>query len=195
MGTDTRPQAPFHYRLFFIDETCAELPIAHYLYLIVSISRDRNHWCFWIVLGHAAASWFMAGMIWTIHVVHYPLFAYVGADSYQSFQARHVDLIGRLLLVPWGIEGLAALGLVFLLTGKEKKLAVMGALLMLAIIALSAFASAPAHEQLADGFDFDIHQDLMAANFVRALLWTARAALSTGILYLCYPFGARKVSN
>ena len=36
----------------------------------------------------------MVGMIWTIQIVHYPLFAFVGSETYEDFQAKHVEVIG-----------------------------------------------------------------------------------------------------
>ena len=62
-----------------------------------------------LIVVHAAASMFMVGLIWTIHYVHYPLFAYVGESTYVSFQAAHVERIGRLLFVPWLTEGITCL--------------------------------------------------------------------------------------
>ena len=86
---------------------------------------------FIVIVLHMLSTWFMVGMIWTIHVVHYPLFAFVGSDTYEAFQAQHVNLIGRLLLVPWLVEGLTALALVFVLSGGKRKLAIAGAALIL----------------------------------------------------------------
>jgi len=137
-----------------------------------------------IVVVHALSTWFMVGMIWTIHVVHYPLFEFVGNDTYQTFQAKHVDLIGRLLIAPWLIEGLSALSLVLCLSGNLRKLALVGAVLMLAIMALSAFVSAPAHGALSDGFDLSTHSDLMLGNLIRSILWTARGCVAAALLWL-----------
>ena len=136
-----------------------------------------------IIAVHALSTWFMVGMIWTIHIVHYPLFAFVGSDTYEAFQAQHVNLIGRLLLLPWLVEGLTALALVFVLSGGKRKLAITGAALILVIMALSAFISAPAHGDLADGFDRKVHDDLMLGNLIRAGLWTVRGGLATAILW------------
>ena len=138
---------------------------------------------FIVIVLHALATWFMVGMIWTIHIVHYPLFAFVGSDTYEAFQAQHVNLIGRLLLLPWLVEGLTALALVFVLSGGKRKLAITGAALILVIMALSAFISAPAHGDLADGFDRKVHDDLMLGNLIRAGLWTVRGGLATAILW------------
>jgi hypothetical protein len=67
-----------------------------------------------LIVVHAAASMFMVGLIWTIHYVHYPLFAYVGESTYASFQAVHVERIGRLLFVPWLTEGFTLIGILAL---------------------------------------------------------------------------------
>ncbi|MFM8483846.1 MAG: hypothetical protein ACKOBT_10925, partial [Actinomycetota bacterium] len=78
-----------------------------------------------VALGivHLVATWFMVGLIWTIHVVHYPLFAYVGPDEYVAFQAEHVRRIGMVLLVPWAVEGICILSLlVMAMRSKSREL-------------------------------------------------------------------------
>jgi hypothetical protein len=56
----------------------------------------------------------MVGLIWTIHTVHYPLFAHVGESTYVAFQSEHVNRIGKLLLLPWLTEGLTLVGILLL---------------------------------------------------------------------------------
>ena len=48
---------------------------------------------------HAAATMAMVGLIWTVQVVHYPLFESVGAEAYPNYQSRHIDRIGAVLVV------------------------------------------------------------------------------------------------
>ena len=36
----------------------------------------------WLII-HAAATWFMVGLIWFVQIVHYPMFANVGRDSFD----------------------------------------------------------------------------------------------------------------
>ena len=67
-----------------------------------------------ILITHLASTLFMVGMIWTIHYVHYPLFAYVGESTYVAFQSEHVNRIGKLLLFPWLIEGVTLLAVLIL---------------------------------------------------------------------------------
>ena len=129
-----------------------------------------------LLVIHLAATLFMVGLIWTIHYVHYPLFAYVGESTYASFQAAHVERIGKLLFVPWLIEGITLIGvlaLAFLGTHKVLRVpAVINGAAMAVVLVISGFWSAPAHATLADGFDTSIHDQLMTVNLIRTLAWT-----------------------
>ena len=129
-----------------------------------------------LVVIHAASTLFMVGLIWTIHYVHYPLFAYVGESTYTSFQSEHVARIGKLLFVPWLTEGITLLGILVLafLGGHKawKVPAIINGAAMAVVLVISGFWSAPAHAKLADGFDKSLHDQLMTANLVRTLAWT-----------------------
>ena len=118
----------------------------------------------------------MVGLIWTIHYVHYPLFAYVGESTYISFQAEHVARIGRLLFVPWLTEGITLLGILviaFLGGRKDWRVpAVINGAAMAVVLVISGFWSAPAHAKLADGFDKSVHDQLMTVNLIRTLAWS-----------------------
>ena len=119
---------------------------------------------------------FMVGLIWTIHYVHYPLFADVGESTYISFQAEHVARIGRLLFVPWLTEGITLLGILviaFLGGRKDWRVpAVINGAAMAVVLVISGFWSAPAHARLADGFDKSVHDQLMTVNLIRTLAWS-----------------------
>ena len=133
----------------------------------------------------------MVGMIWTIHTVHYPLFAEVGAATYKSFQAAHVDRIGKLLLLPWLTEGLTLLALMWLaFAGGARRLrtpVLVGAVMMAVVLVISGVWSAPAHGELSDGFDAAVHDRLMTANLVRSLAWTVRGVTAAWIVLLLWP--------
>ncbi|MFM8818912.1 MAG: hypothetical protein ACKOHI_13805, partial [Phycisphaerales bacterium] len=40
-----------------------------------------------------ASSWFMAGLIWVVQVVHYPLFGRVGSEGFAAYESAHARLI------------------------------------------------------------------------------------------------------
>ncbi len=129
-----------------------------------------------LVVIHVAATLFMVGLIWTIHYVHYPLFAYVGESTYASFQAAHVERIGKLLFIPWLSEGITLIGVLALaFLGGHKALripAVINGAAMAVVLVISGVWSAPTHAKLADGFDRSLHDQLMTVNLIRTLAWT-----------------------
>lgn len=145
--------------------------------------RDEVWWAR-AVVANALATWFLVGLIWTVHHVHYPLFAEVGPAEYVGFQAEHVDRIGLVLAVPWAVEGIATLGLLVLARQRRELVAVLvGAAAAGGVLLISGLASAPAHSELADGFDAAVHDRLMAWNLVRALLWTLQGGVAALLLW------------
>ena len=141
-----------------------------------------------LLVIHLAATLFMVGLIWTIHYVHYPLFAYVGESTYASFQAAHVERIGKLLFVPWLTEGITLIGVLALaFLGGHKALrvpAVINGAAMAVVLMISGFWSAPAHAKLADGFDTSVHDQLMTVNLIRAIAWTVCGICAIWIVLL-----------
>ena len=98
------------------------------------------------VLVHVAATMAMVGLIWTVQVVHYPLFENVGAEAYPEYQSRHIDRIGALLVVPWGLEGLSIVALLVLAKDRAMRgLAIAGAALMGLILLVTMIWAAPVH--------------------------------------------------
>ena len=51
---------------------------------------------------HAAATWALVGLIWTVHVVHYPLFAAVktGFRAYHEAHMQRITLVVGLRYSP-----------------------------------------------------------------------------------------------
>jgi hypothetical protein len=135
-------------------------------------------------LVHLVATGFMVGLIWTIHAVHYPLFALV-PEPYQPFQEAHMRRISWLLVAPWGIEVLSAAGLVVLAEqSDERALAVVGLGLVGAIVAVTGLLAAPAHGRLRERFDADQHDHLMRVDLIRTLLWSARGGVALAIAWI-----------
>lgn len=136
-----------------------------------------------LALLHLLATGFMVGLIWTIHAVHYPLFAFV-PEPYAPFQSEHMRRITLLLLVPWGLEVFSAFGLVLLADeGTERTLALVGGGLVVAIVAVTGLLAAPAHGRLLERFDADEHRSLMRVDLFRTLLWSARGVVALAIAW------------
>ena len=130
-----------------------------------------------LLAAHAASTWALVGLIWTIHAVHYPLFASVGS-GFRAYHESHMQrislVVGPLMLV----ELLTAIALwLSPPAGIDGRVWLAGlALLGVAWLETALFA-VPQHGRLEQGFDEATHRALMAGNLVRTLAWTARGVL------------------
>jgi len=138
------------------------------------------------VLVQAAATWALVGLIWTMQVVHYPLFAKVGRTDYPAWQRSHMRritvLVGPLMIA----EAATAIGtlaaLVHVRNGALIPWAGSGLCLLAAIWLATAFVQAPLHKRLACGFDSSVHRRLVRTNWLRTLMWTARGGIVVVLL-------------
>ena len=64
-----------------------------------------------VLLSHLIATVFMVGVIWTVQIVHYPLFGLVG-ERFIDYQAAHSTRVSTLIALPWAVQGLTGLALV-----------------------------------------------------------------------------------
>jgi len=131
-----------------------------------------------VFLAHLGATLLMAGVIWMVQLVHYPLFAGVGAEGWTAYEAAHQSkitlIVGPLMLV----ELATALWLVVDRPAELPGWAVLsGAALVGVIWASTAFLQVPLHATLGAGFDADAHARLVATNWVRTAAWTLRGGL------------------
>jgi hypothetical protein len=65
-----------------------------------------------LLLVQAAATLFMVGVIWFVQVVHYPLFARVGAPEFSAYSTSHTRLTGFVVGPPMLLEAATAFALV-----------------------------------------------------------------------------------
>lgn len=138
-----------------------------------------------LIVVHLVAAAVMAGIIWTIHVVHYPLFANVGEAAYPAYQSAHMSRITALLALPWLVEIGSAVGLLVMApTAQLRVLAGIGLGLVGLILVVTAFGAAPIHGKLIDGFDADLHGRLLFWDLVRTLAWTARVGIGVALVVL-----------
>ena len=130
---------------------------------------------------HVFATLCMAGVIWSVQVIQYPLFACVGLKEFTNYHAAHVRRIS-FVVVPLMLVELSTGGLLlFLPTGLA--MPTFGAsLILLAICWLTTFLfHVPQHNSLGQGYSAKVQRALVTVNWVRTVAWTARAIL---LLYL-----------
>lgn len=132
-----------------------------------------------LLLVHAAATWFMAGLIWFVHVVHYPLFADVGRAAFTSYARRHVVRTTWVVAPAMCVEALSAALLVVVAPSGAS---VVGVALLAVVWGGTWLLAVPRHRELEDGFDATAHRRLVGSNIWRTLAWTARGVVATWML-------------
>ncbi len=138
------------------------------------------------VLGlHAASSWMLTGLIWTVQLVHYPLFAQVGSDAFRVYEQQHTRRITWLVGPLMGLETAAAVALLLLLEEPAPRfLAGAGAVLLLAIWGSTALLQVPCHARLSRGFDAQAWRRLVVTNWIRTAAWSVRGILAFTLLWV-----------
>lgn len=134
-----------------------------------------------LLLIHAAATWFMTGLIWFVQVVHYPLFSGVGAAEFARYAQSHSQRTTWVVMPAMLIELAATLALLMLPRAQSTFPAWMpwACAGLLAVVWLSTFLlQVPRHEELASGFQATAYSRLVATNWLRTAAWTGRGILS-----------------
>ena len=134
---------------------------------------------------HAAVTWALVGLIFTIQLVHYPLFSRVGELGWPVYerehQARITWLVGPLMLA----ELLSAFWLALRpATALPEWSLWLGLGLVLGIWASTAAVQSPLHGRLSERFDARLHGQLVGSNWVRTVLWLGRGGLCVWWLWL-----------
>ena len=129
-----------------------------------------------LFLVHLCATWALVGLIWTVQVVHYPLFDRAERAGFPAFHASHSRRISWIVL-PLMLAELAT-GMALALAPPFAPAAFRLGALALAGIWVSTFAlQVPQHRRLARGFQSGAHATLVRTNWIRTALWTTRGGL------------------
>lgn len=134
------------------------------------------------LLIHAAATWFMTGLIWFVQIVHYPLFIAVGKDDFPAYEREHQRRTTLVVAPVMLIELATAATLCFRTAGTDRTLALTGAALLAVIWASTWLLQVPLHNRLGTGHQPHLIRRLATSNWLRTASWTARAALAAALL-------------
>ncbi len=135
-----------------------------------------------VLLVNAAATLFMVGLSWFVQVVHYPLFAAVGADRFPAYHREHSRRTTWVVAAPMLVELVSSFALLVEPPAGEAALTAIGAALAAAAWALTFGGAVPAHRGLGDGFEPSAQLRLLRASLVRTLIWTAHGAVVIALL-------------
>ncbi|MEQ1747942.1 MAG: hypothetical protein ABL974_00860 [Prosthecobacter sp.] len=130
----------------------------------------------------ASITWILCGLIWTIQLVHYPLFKYVGQEQFRTYHAHHAWTISW-LVIPLMLLEVVLTGWLFI--AGERHVLFLLSLLGLALIWLSTWRhQLQCHLQLSRGFDMAVYRRLVRTNWWRTLGWTFRGLCLVGLVVL-----------
>jgi hypothetical protein len=137
--------------------------------------QARTHPLVLVILANLVATDFMTGVIWFVQIVHYPLMAGWPHDDFDAWAAVNMDRTGWVVMPVMLVEGAAAAAL---LVRRPKRVPAwlpwLAAALLLGVWASTFLLQVPCHARLALGWDEQAHARLVATNWIRTLLWTAR---------------------
>lgn len=136
-----------------------------------------------LLVIHIMATWFMVGLIWTIQVVHYPLFQRVGAASFPSYEAEHTRRMGWLLAGPASLEVSTAAALVwFRPSAVGLGLVLTAGVILAGLWVTTALRQVPLHRQLTTAPTTAAIRRLVDSNWFRTAGWTLRGILVSTML-------------
>jgi hypothetical protein len=129
-----------------------------------------------VLTAHLVSTVFMAGVIWFVQVVHYPLFARVGPEVFRQYEQEHTSMTGFVVIPPMLIEaGTLALLWIYRPAGVSSSMMLLGTAPLVAIWASTFLLQVPCHEILSQGFDESAYKRLVSSNWIRTWGWSFRA--------------------
>lgn len=130
---------------------------------------------------HFAVTWVLVGLIWTIQVVHYPLFGEVGSERFRHYHERHMTLVGRLVVPLMLAEAGSAVGL--LLLGERTALFALSLAGLAVVWGSTVLFQVPLHLRLSQGHDPAAIRRLVVTNLWRTAGWTLRGVCLSALLF------------
>ena len=137
---------------------------------------------FTLVVG-SAATWAMAGLIWMVQLVHYPMLATYSALAPATAAVDHQRRISWVVGPLMAVEGVTAL---VLLVDRPSTMPLWSAWLAAALLGVALLSTVlvqvPLHTRLAQGHDERVGERLVNSNWVRTVAWTVRGLLLAWVL-------------
>ena len=131
----------------------------------------------WALLVTLRFTWYMTGMIWSMQVFEYPLFALVGPKEFSSYHATHNRSLPFFVILP-SVLALASAVVLFWIrpTGIPVWSVALVVALDLAVLVSTAAWQAPLHARLdREGFSVEVIGTLVRSNWIRTVLWAINA--------------------
>lgn len=134
-----------------------------------------------IAYCHLVSTIFMAGLIWFVQIVHYPLFHRVSADTSVAYADEHQTRTAWVVGLPMLIEGITTVWLFFDPVG-SRVLPLIGGLVLAKVHLSTIFLQVPRHGELTRGYNRETVSKLVTSNWVRTIGWSVRAGIAVAIV-------------
>lgn len=128
-------------------------------------------------------TWVLVGVIWFSQIIHYPLYNKI-KEGFVEYERAHIRRAAYLIAPLMFIEVISAVLLSGLAEGELLSRLAMINLIFLILIWISTFLfQVTQHQKLSVRFSKKIIHNLIASNWIRTLLWTAKGVVMTLFIY------------
>ena len=132
-----------------------------------------------VAAAHLLTTFAMAGLVWFVQIVHYPMIASFDREKFASHEKEHCDRTGW-VVVPLMLVEIFTFALL-LIEGIRSNAFLISGLLLGMIWASTFLIQVPLHRKLLQGWNAEQHQRLVTTNWIRTAAWTGRAFLLSWI--------------
>jgi hypothetical protein len=135
-----------------------------------------------LLVAHAGVTTALAGLVWFVQIVHYPLLQQVPDRAFTAYERRHVRRTGFVVAPLMLAELATAAALLVLAPEGARRWAVLGVVLLAVIWASTFGLQVPCHRRLETRRDPAVIDRLVRSNWIRTASWTARSAVAFVLL-------------
>lgn len=136
-----------------------------------------------VVTIHLAATAAMVGLIWFVQLVHYPLFAAVGADGFTEYEKSHQQRTSLVVGPLMAAEGITAVWLALVPPPAVGRFWPLIGLAVLGVVhASTVLLQVPQHTALSSGYESGRVRRLVRTNWIRTAGWSIRGIIAALIV-------------
>ena len=119
---------------------------------------------------------FMAGLLWVIQVVHYPLLREVQVESIIEISQRHQNLITKVVGPAMVIEAASSAAALLVVSSNVMPIALLNFFFLAVAVYVTIFHAVPLHAKIGRG-ESELIPGLIKVNWIRTAAWSMRIPL------------------
>ncbi len=136
-----------------------------------------------LLAANLITSFLLCGLIWTVQLVHYPMFHRFEKESFEEHIKFHGFRISLIVVPLMVIELVSSFSLAFFVSS-DNVLHLIGFFIVLLIWLVTFFVQVPLHSKLTMGYSAETVNKLVSTNFIRTVLWSIKAIIGVFILFV-----------